>query len=82
MQDRNSRHLYDIAKLFPKVEFTSELDALIDEVRRDRMESKNNPSAQPEHYIPQNDIGTVLFVNFHRKAFRNPIFLAMYNALC
>ena len=53
MQDRDSRHLYDIAKLLPKVEFTSELDALIDEVRRDRMKSKNNPSAQPEHNIPQ-----------------------------
>lgn len=53
MQGRDSRHLYDIAKLLPEVNFTSELDALIDEVRRDRMKSKNNPSAQPEHNIPE-----------------------------
>ncbi len=53
MQDRDSRHLYDIAKLLPEVNFTPELDALIDKVRRDRMKSKNNPSAQPEHNIPE-----------------------------
>ena len=53
MQDRDSRHLYDIAKLLPEIKITPELDDLIDEVREDRMESKNNPSAQPEHDIPQ-----------------------------
>ena len=53
MQDRDSRHLYDIAKLLPKVEITKELEDLIDEVREDRMQSKNNPSAQPEHSIPK-----------------------------
>ena len=53
MQDRDSRHLYDIAKLFPKVEINDELEALIDEVREDRMQSRNNPSAQPEHNIPE-----------------------------
>lgn len=53
MQDRDSRHLYDIAKLLPEVGLTPELDALIDEVREDRMQSKNNPSAQPQHNIPQ-----------------------------
>jgi len=53
MQDRDSRHLYDIAKLLPEIKITLELDDLIDEVREDRMQSKNNPSAQPEHDIPQ-----------------------------
>lgn len=52
MQDRDSRHLYDIAKILPEIEFTKELDVLVDEVRRDRMQSKNNPSAQLEHNIP------------------------------
>ena len=52
MQDRDSRHLYDIAKLLPEIGITPELDDLIDEVREDRMQSKNNPSAQPEHDIP------------------------------
>lgn len=53
MQDRDSRHLYDIAKLLQEIKITPELDDLIDEVREDRMQSKNNPSAQPEHDIPQ-----------------------------
>ncbi|MBQ3793330.1 MAG: nucleotidyl transferase AbiEii/AbiGii toxin family protein [Lachnospiraceae bacterium] len=52
MMDRDSRHLYDIAKLLPEVEITPELDSLIDRVRDDRMKSKNNPSAQLEHNIP------------------------------
>lgn len=52
MQDRDSRHLYDIAKLLPCVEITPNLDALIDEVREDRMQSKNNPSAQLKYNIP------------------------------
>lgn len=53
MQDRDSRHLYDIAKLLSEVQITPELDDLIDEVREDRMQSKNNPSAQPEYDIPE-----------------------------
>lgn len=53
MQNRDSRHLYDIAKLLPKVKINEKLDSLIDEVREDRMQSRNNPSAQPEHNIPE-----------------------------
>ena len=53
MQDRDSRHLYDIAKLLPKVKNTPDLRELINNVRYDRMQSKNNPAAQPEHDIPE-----------------------------
>ncbi len=53
MQDRDSRHLYDIAKLLPKIRITNDMDDLIDKVREDCMGSKNHPSAQPEHDIPQ-----------------------------
>ena len=52
MQDRDSRHLYDICKLLQEVELSEELDKLIDMVRDDRMQSKNNPSAQLEYLIP------------------------------
>lgn len=52
MQDRDSRHLYDICKLIREVELNEELDKLIDMVRDDRMQSKNNPSAQLEYIIP------------------------------
>ena len=53
MQDRDSRHLYDIAKLLPEITITEATNDLIDKVRMDRMQSKNNPSAQPEHDIPK-----------------------------
>ena len=53
MQDRDSRHLYDIAKMLPQIEIDKELDELIDDVRDDRMLSKNNPSAQLEYNIPE-----------------------------
>lgn len=53
MQDRDSRHLYDIAKLLPRVKITPKLDDLIDEVRENRILSKNNPSARLEHDIPK-----------------------------
>ena len=52
MQDRDSRHLYDICKLLREVELNEKLDKLIDMVRDDRMQSKNNPSAQLEYIIP------------------------------
>lgn len=52
MQDRDSRHLYDICKLLREVVLNEELDKLIDMVRDDRMQSKNNPSAQIEYFIP------------------------------
>lgn len=52
MQDRDSRYLYDICKLLREVELNEELDKLIDMVRDDRMQSKNNPSAQLEYIIP------------------------------
>ena len=52
MQDRDSRHSYDICKLLREVELNEELDQLIDMVRDDRMQSKNNPSAQLEYFIP------------------------------
>jgi len=53
MQDRDSRHLYDICKLLERVELNQELDELIDIVRDDRMQSGNNPSAQLEYNIPK-----------------------------
>ena len=53
MQDRDSRHLYDIAKILPEIKIDDDLKDLVDKVRTDRMSSKNNPSAQPEHNIPE-----------------------------
>ena len=53
MQDRDSRHLYDICKLLSNVKLDKDLDKLIDKVRDDRMKSKNNPSAQLKYNITE-----------------------------
>lgn len=53
MQDRDSRHLYDICKLAEQLKLDEEMDALVDKVREDRMLSQNNPSAQPNYIIPE-----------------------------
>lgn len=53
MQDRDSRHLYDICKLVAQLKMDEEMDALVDKVREDRMLSPNNPSAQLEYIIPE-----------------------------
>jgi predicted nucleotidyltransferase component of viral defense system len=53
MQDRASRHLYDICQLLAHVKMDEHLDELIDVVRDDRMHFKNNPSAQLKYNIPQ-----------------------------
>ena len=54
MWERDSRHLYDIAKVLPQVIIDENFIDMISKVRDDRMKSKNNPSAQLEHNI--NDI--------------------------
>ncbi|MDD7702609.1 MAG: nucleotidyl transferase AbiEii/AbiGii toxin family protein [Lachnospiraceae bacterium] len=70
MMDRDSRHLYDIAKLLPEVEITPELDALIDRVRDDRMKSKNNPSAQLEYNIPDM-LKEIILSRFYESDYNN-----------
>lgn len=72
MQDRDSRHLYDIAKLLPKVKITPELDNLIDEVREDRMRSRNNPSAQLEYDIPEM-LKEIIFSRFYEADYNNDV---------
>ena len=70
MQDRDSRHLYDICKLLSKIELNDELDALIDDVRDDRMFSKNNPSAQLEYNIPD-VLNEIIQSRFYESDYRN-----------
>lgn len=53
MQNRDSRHLYDICKLLDQVALNEQLDDLIDQVRDDRMQSQNNPSAQLQYNITE-----------------------------
>ena len=70
MQERDSRHLYDICKLLSQIELNNELDALIDEVRDDRIFSKNNPSAQLEYNIPDM-LKEIIQSRFYESDYRN-----------
>lgn len=51
MKDRDSRHLYDIAKLVKKIKFDHNLAKLIEIVRIERLKSENNPSANFKYDI-------------------------------
>lgn len=51
MQDRDSRHLYDLAKLTEIITFNNDLKDLFNKVRKDRLILKNNPSSQTQYDI-------------------------------
>ena len=70
IQDRDSRHLYDICKLLPVVKLDRNMDELIDIVRNDRMLSKNNPSAQLEYNIPEM-LKEIITSRFYEADYRN-----------
>ena len=70
MQDRDSRHLYDICKLLPVIKMDLKLNELIDTVRKDRMHSKNNPSAQLEYNIPEM-LKEIISSRFYEPDYRN-----------
>lgn len=69
MQDRDSRHLYDICKLLSSVKLDKDLDKLIDKVRDDRMKSKNNPSAQLEYNITEM-LGEIIDSRFYEPDYK------------
>ena len=69
-QDRISRHLYDIAKIIPQINITTEMTGLVDKVREDRMQSKNNPSAQPDYSIPD-ILKEIINNNFYESDYNN-----------
>ena len=77
MQDRTSRHLYDICKLLPMVKFDQNLDELIDVVRNDRMHAKNHPSAQLEYNIPEM-LKEMITSHFYEPDYRNVIQKLLY----
>lgn len=70
MQDRDSRHLYDISKMTGSVKFDTDLDELIDKVRDDRMKSKNNPSAQLKYNITKM-LREIIDNRFYESDYRN-----------
>lgn len=70
MQNRDSRHLYDICRLLGNVKLDKDMDVLIDEVRKDRMKSKNNPSAKLEYNIT-GMLKEIIQSRFYEQDYRN-----------
>lgn len=70
MMDRDSRHLYDIAKIVPVIVFDDYLKELIVRVRNDRMKSINNPSADLEKNINQ-ILKNIIETDFYKKDYNN-----------
>jgi len=77
MQERDSRHLYDICKLLPQVKLDEHLSKLIDDVRDDRMHSKNNPSAQLEYNIPDM-LNEIIVSHFFESDYRDVTMKLLY----
>ena len=50
---RNSRHIYDLYMLFPRISFTAEYKKLVEEVRHHRSQMTICPSAQEEIDVPK-----------------------------
>ena len=64
--ERNSRHLYDIAKLLPYVDISDGFNELVSKVRQDRAKSISNPSASPEYNISKL-IEEIISKDFYRR---------------
>lgn len=80
MKDRDSRHLYDICKLAEQVQLDEELDKLIDNVREDRMLSKNNPSAQLQYAIPE-ILKEIIESRFYESDYKNVTQKLLYDEM-
>lgn len=70
MMDRDSRHLYDIAKIIPYILFDENLKKLIILVRNDRKKSKNNPSSN-EIYNITNMLKEIISSRFYENDYNN-----------
>lgn len=80
MRERDSRHIYDIYKLLPRIKLDDNLRNLVDQVRLDRMKSKNNPSAQPEFDIPTM-LKELIESRFYEEDYNNVTYRLLYDRI-
>ena len=67
MQERDSRHIYDICKIYNNIELDKNLFvSLFNEVRKDRTKHKNNPSADHKYSI-NNILKDIINTKFYEK---------------
>ena len=77
MMDRDSRHLYDIAKIEPMITYNDDFKKLILEVRADRTKSKNNPSANYIFNINEM-LKDIIDSNFYKSDYNNITIKLLY----
>lgn len=70
MMDRDSRHLYDIAKIYPNIIISDDLKDLVKRVRLDRSKSKNNPSADVRYNIDEM-LRDIIKTRFYEPDYKN-----------
>ena len=80
MQDRDSRHLYDIAKLLTCIKIDDSLKPLIAEVRSDRLKLKNNPSAQMQYNISEM-LREIIASRFYEADYKNITMKLVYDEM-
>ena len=80
MMDRDSRHLYDIAKILPNINLDDNLKELVKLVRLDRSKSKNNPSANSKYNINEM-LEDIIGTRFYEPDYKNITFKLLYDKI-
>lgn len=80
MADRDSRHLYDIAKILTNINLNDNLKKLVNSVRLDRSKSKNNPSANSKYNINE-ILKNIIETRFYEPDYKNITIKLLYEKI-
>lgn len=80
MVDRDSRHLYDIAKILTNINLNDNLKKLVNSVRLDRSKSKNNPSANSKYNINE-ILKNIIETRFYEPDYKNITIKLLYEKI-
>lgn len=80
MADRDSRHLYDIAKILTNINLNDHLKKLVNSVRLDRSKSKNNPSANSKYNINE-ILKNIIETRFYEPDYKNITIKLLYEKI-
>ena len=80
MMDRDSRHLYDIAKILPNINLDDNLKEIVQADRLDRSKSKNNPSANSKYNINEM-LKDIIDTRFYELDYKNITLKLLYDKI-
>ena len=80
MEERDSRHLYDISKIVNVIKLDEDLKSLIKQVRVERQKSKNNPSASSQYDI-NNLLLEIISTRFYENDFNKVTKKLLYESI-